>query len=175
MPGGKGEHAIGEGDLAPMLGARLRVLFQAINDRIAADLAAAGFRDLRPAHFVVFQHLGPSARATDLAGRAQMTKQSMGALVDDLERWGYVERVPDPADGRARIIRRTERGWAIDRIARAAVRDLDAEWAQQVGDDRMEVFRGVLTELGASIESGRPETGNAPTAAARPVGATPPR
>ena len=72
-----------------MIGALLRIPFQAINARLEAELAAAGFADLRPAHFSVFQHLpADGARVTDLAERAQITKQSMGYLVDHLEERG---------------------------------------------------------------------------------------
>ena len=119
----------GEVELIPMLGALMRAPLQALSSRVAADLVAAGFDELRPAQLVVFQHLNAGgSRVTDLAARAQMTKQSMGALVDDLERWGYVERVPDPNDRRARIVRRTSRGWAPNarRIAISRVRRLTA-------------------------------------------------
>jgi DNA-binding MarR family transcriptional regulator len=84
----------------------------------------------------------------DLAARAAMTKQSMGALVDDLERGGYVVRIPDPADGRARIVRRTERGWMVEQVARASVRAFEAEWVAHVGEERMRQFRSVLEEFG---------------------------
>src|SRR5581483_9668032 len=79
-------------DLTPMIGALLRRPLHDLSLRVAADLASAGFGNLRPAHLTVFQQLAADgSRLTDLAARAQMTKQSMGALVDDLEQWGYVE------------------------------------------------------------------------------------
>lgn len=141
--------------LEPMLGALLRLPLRALTARVAADLAAAGFTDLRPAHFAVFQQLDAAgSRLTDLAIRAHMTKQSMGALVDDLERWDYVERVPDPTDKRARIVRRTERGWAVERAARASVGAFEAEWTQRIGADRMRQFRSVLEEFAATMGVG---------------------
>ncbi len=138
----------GETSLDPMLGALLRRPLQALTIHVTADLAGAGFTDLRPAHLVVFQQLDAGgSRLTDLAARAHMTKQSMWALVDDLEKMGYVERVPDPADGRARIVRRTARGWAVEGAARASVREFEAEWTQRVGVERMRQFRRVLEEF----------------------------
>ena len=137
-----------------MLGALLRIPFQAVTARVAADLAASGFADLRPAHLSVFQHLDPTgSRLTDLAARAQVTKQSMGALVDDLERWGYVERVADATDGRVRLIRRTERGWAVERAARASIRAFEEEWGRRIGPERMRQFRGVLEEFAAALDA----------------------
>jgi DNA-binding MarR family transcriptional regulator len=100
---------------------------------------------LRPAQLVVFQYLDAAgSRVTDLASRAQMTKQSMGALVDDLERWGYAERVPDPNDRRARIVKRTPRGWLVEQVARGSVAAFESEWTARVGAERMAVFRAVL-------------------------------
>jgi DNA-binding MarR family transcriptional regulator len=143
----------GEVPLERMLGALLRIPFQAITARIAADLAAAGFTDLRPAYLAVFQHLdAEGSRLTDLAHRAQVTKQSMGALVDRLERWGYVERIPDPRDRRARIVRRTARGWTVERTARASIRALEDEWTQRVGAERMRQCRAVLEEIVAVLD-----------------------
>src|SRR5690348_3263383 len=86
----------------PNLGILLRVPYQQVVDRVIAGLAEAGFDDLTPAHTAVFQHIETDgSRLTDLARRAQMTKQSMGYLVDNLERLGYLERRPDPTDRRA--------------------------------------------------------------------------
>ena len=135
----------GELSLTPMLGALMRRPLRALALRVAADLAAAGFADLRPAHLVVFQELDASgSRLTDLAARAHMTKQSMGALVDDLERMGYVERLADAVDGRVKRVQRTERGWAVERVARACVGSFEDEWTAKVGAERMRQFRAVL-------------------------------
>jgi DNA-binding MarR family transcriptional regulator len=144
--------------LEPMLGALLRRPLQALTTRVANNLAGAGFADLRPAHLVVFQQLEiGGSRLTDLAARAHMTKQSMWALVDDLEQLGYVERIPDPADKRARIVRRTERGWAVERAARSSVRAFEEEWAERVGADRMRRFRDVLEGFtGTSVTEAEP-------------------
>ena len=141
--------------LEPMLGALLRRPLRALSARVAADLAAAGFTDLRPAHLVVFQQMdAPGTRLTDLAARAHMTKQSMGALVDDLERLGYVERIPDPTDKRARIVRRTARGWAVERAARESVGAFEAEWAKRIGAARMGEFRRILEEFDSDWAAG---------------------
>ena len=152
-----------EVQLEPMLGALLRLPLRELNVRVTADLAATGFADLRPAHLAVFQHLDAGgSRLTDLAARAQVTKQSMGALVDDLERWGYVERVPDPTDGRVRIVRRTERGWMVERAARTSVRAFEAEWGQRVGAERMQQFRGMLEEFAAALGEPAPTPRRSP-------------
>src|SRR5215467_15194486 len=107
-----------------MIGALLRIPREAAIKQVVAGLVAAGFGDVRPAHFTVFQHLPPEGmRLTALAEAALLTKQSMGYLVDDLETLGYVERVPDPADRRAKLVRLTTRGWQVDDTVRAVIRN----------------------------------------------------
>jgi DNA-binding MarR family transcriptional regulator len=131
----------------------LRIPYQTLTTRVLADLHAAGFDDLRAAHLTVFKYLDPGgARLTDLTARAEMTKQSMGALILDLKRWGYLERTPDPTDGRAWIVRRTDRGWAADQVARTSIQAFEAEWERRIGPERMRAFRAVLEEFAATAE-----------------------
>ena len=102
------------------------ILFQQLardfERRARATLRERGHTGLQPSHQVVFASLGPDgARLTDLASRAGMTKQAMGQLVDDLEALGYVERIPDPCDGRAKIVRLTAKKRAIARAGRSSI------------------------------------------------------
>jgi MarR family len=90
-------------DERPNIGILLREPFHEVVRRVSAGLAAAGFDDVRPAHTAVFPHIEPvGLRLTDLAERAQMTKQSMGYLVDHLEQRGYLERAPTRPTGARR-------------------------------------------------------------------------
>lgn len=86
-------------------------------------------------------------RLTDLAGRAQITKQSAGFLVDHLERLGYVERVPDPTDARARLIRLAPRGREAQREARVVERRVRREWEEHLGPARMASLEDALASL----------------------------
>ena len=107
---------------ALMIGALLAIPTQVIGRRVATTLVAHGFTDYRPTYQPVFQWCRPEgSRLTELAERVGVTKQSMGEIIDVLEQRGYVERVPDPTDGRAILIRRTQRGWEINRVAREVV------------------------------------------------------
>src|SRR5690349_1178610 len=91
------------------LGLLLTMLGERFSERIYEGYAAAGFDDIRPAHQVVFDLLSLEGdRVVDLAKKADTTKQAMGYLVAYLEERGYVERMPDPQDGRAQIVRRTK-------------------------------------------------------------------
>lgn len=136
-----------------LIGALLRIPYQATVAAVEEGLAAAGYAGVRPAHFAVFQHMRPGgSRATELAELAQITKQSMGYLVDYLETREYVERVPDPADGRAQLVRLTPRGQDLARAARAIIERVEADWGRRLGAPRLEQLRGLLRDLVASLE-----------------------
>lgn len=137
-----------------MIGALVTIIAREIRQRIATALAERGSLDYRASYQPVFQWLKPEgSRLTELAERAQVTKQSMGEIVDALERQGYVERVPDPRDRRATLIRRTALGWEVNRIAAEVVREAQREWAAAVGVERyeqaIETLREVVRTLGA--------------------------
>jgi DNA-binding MarR family transcriptional regulator len=140
----------------PNVGILVRDPYQEVVRRVSAGLVDAGFDDLRPAHTAVFQHIeADGSRLTALAERAQITKQSMGYLVDHLEERGYLERRPDPTDRRAALVCLTERGWAQIRAALAIIAGLEQEWTTALGEQRMEQLRELLTELRQIIDKPR--------------------
>ena len=131
-----------------LIGVLLQVPFAVLGQRVREGYAAAGFGDLRPAHEPIFRFLAPEGnRVTDLAVRAGMTKQAIGYLVDYLVEHGYLERVPDPTDGRAQVVRRTERGWEVNRTARRVVQQVQVEWARELGEERMNQLLERLRDL----------------------------
>jgi DNA-binding MarR family transcriptional regulator len=130
------------------LGLLLFIPYRAMESRVFAALAEAGFGDVTPAQARVFQRIAPGgSRLTDLAEQAQITKQSAGFLVDQLERAGYVERVPDPTDARARLVRISERGARTVPLAAEVVAEVEAEWEAHLGKQRMRQLREALTRL----------------------------
>jgi DNA-binding MarR family transcriptional regulator len=123
-----------------------------IDDAVDAGVATAGFGDLRRSHGVVFEMLDPAgSRITDLARRARMTKQGMGQLVADLEALGYVERRPDPADGRAKLVALTARGRAAVAAGVAALTDLETRWAWHLGKGRARELHAALADVCAAF------------------------
>jgi DNA-binding MarR family transcriptional regulator len=84
---------------------------------------------------------------SELARRAQITKQSMAELVEHLERHGYVERVADPADRRAKLVRTTARGQAVYAVARDVIAEIECEWTALLGARKMRQLRELLQEL----------------------------
>jgi DNA-binding MarR family transcriptional regulator len=128
----------------------LDVAFDDFSDEVYRRVEAAGIRDIRPGHGCVFGNIEPEgSRLTDLAERARMTKQSVGEMASDLERRGYVERVPDPSDGRAKIIRLTARGREVQALGRRLIDDVEREWAERYGEERVAALREALEAITA--------------------------
>jgi DNA-binding MarR family transcriptional regulator len=130
------------------LGTLLRDPWLELNARLTASVAQRGFPDLRPALSVVFQHLrDEGSRITEIAERAQLTKQTVVYLVNDLERLGYIERIADPSDGRAKLVRATARGTAAVEEARRIAAEIEHEWTALLGEAPMADLRRKLEQL----------------------------
>ena len=129
----------------PPLVALLAVALHGAEHRHLELMAEAGFDDVRRAHNAVLANLpADGARLTELAEAAGITKQAMAELVDDLVAKGYVAKVADPTDGRAKRIVWAERGEAAHRATLAAFATIDAEVAAVVGADGVARLRRLL-------------------------------
>jgi DNA-binding MarR family transcriptional regulator len=118
--------------------------------RIAEGFAAADLPPLLPAVTQPLWDASDGMRLTELAAMAGMTKQSMGELVDQMVAAGYVERVADPTDGRARRVRLTRKGRRAGELAREIVRQVQAEWAERVGAARIRALEETLRAIVAT-------------------------
>jgi len=119
-------------------------------DALQARLVAAGFDDHRAVHHNVMAHVThEGVRLTDLANRAGITKQAMSELVRDLEGHGYLQRTPDPADGRAKLIGFTAKGRAAVDAAMRAFEEID----EALGDRSVRALRReLLAVVGTSLD-----------------------
>jgi DNA-binding MarR family transcriptional regulator len=128
----------------------LNTAFDQFVDELNARVAETEFSDLRATHGCVFGNIDPAgSRLTELAERARMTKQSVGEVTTDLEQRGYVERVPDPADGRAKIIRLTERGHEAQTLGFELIAEIEREWGERIGEERVAALRDALEAITA--------------------------
>jgi DNA-binding MarR family transcriptional regulator len=129
-------------------GLLLYIPYRWLENRVINALTEAGFTDITTAQMKIVQRIGPNGtRLTELAAQAQVTKQTAGFLVNQLEKAGWVERVADPADKRARLVRLTPRGEKAIPVATAAVAEVEAEWTAYLGEQRMADLRQILTDL----------------------------
>ena len=126
----------------------LRDAYLALNDLVITRLAERGHQVVRAAHGAVFQHLDDTGTTVStLAARAQITKQAMAELVQHLERHGYVVRVPDPDDRRAKLVQPTDRGAAVIAIAQELVPEVERHIDDVLGAARARALRLDLQTL----------------------------
>ncbi len=130
----------------------LREPFRIGSERLHDRIAERGHPEVRAPHGNVLQFLDDGGtRVSVLARRAQITKQSMAELVAHLERHGYVERVPDPADRRAKLVRATARGREVYLIAREWVAEFEQHLTGRLGPEKMRALRALLVELNEAL------------------------
>ena len=148
-----------EPDAPPYVGALLRICSQRARARVDAAIREAGFTDLHETHLGVFSYPPPDGvRPSELARRLGMSRQAPNHLITQLEALGYLER-RDSEDGR-RLVHMTPRSWQVAEAIWAAMREMQAEWAEEVGPARFAEFTAVLRQLArlppASPRSSRP-------------------
>jgi len=123
----------------------LRDAFAAINGVVPRRLAEQGHGAVRTAHGAVFQYLDDDGTTVStLAERADITKQAMAELVQYLEEHGYVRRVPNPQDGRAKLVLPTAKGREVVDIAQSLVPELEKRLIKALGRARWQQRRGDL-------------------------------
>jgi DNA-binding MarR family transcriptional regulator len=131
-----------------MIGALLRMPWEAVQRHMLARLHERGFDDLDAAHLNVFQYPGPQgARPSELATRLRMSKQALNYLLGELERLGYLERRPDPDDLRSKRVALTPRAVSAIGVIRESVEEMEEIWAQQLGDTRFAELKSLLLDL----------------------------
>jgi len=121
---------------------------------LVANMAERGYPEARAGHAAVALSIDRRAgtRLTELAQRARMTKQGMMLLVDDMEGRGYVRRVPDPEDARAKIVRLTARGRTYVAETRRALQAVEGRIRRGLGDRRYRQLRDTLEWLAGEEE-----------------------
>jgi len=136
------------GERSRYVGATMRVCWQWVRDQIYAGAVTAGFDDLNPAHLELIRYptLG-GLRPTKLADQVGITKQSVNDLLGHLECHGYLVRVADPADGRARVIRLTAKGQRLERTINAQAQAAEMRIAEILGTRRFAQLHSSLELL----------------------------
>ncbi len=116
-----------------------------VADRLGVAVERAGVGDMRPAFGFVIRALAEHPRTlTELAELLGVSKQAAIKVIDEMERRGYLERTPDPADRRAKVIRLTDKAKRVRRTALAASRRMEAELRREFGDEHVDAMRDVL-------------------------------
>src|SRR5215204_1544977 len=132
----------------PLIGALLRLPWDAVQQHMLDRLHESGFGDFDAAYLTVFQYPGPQgARPSELAARLRISKQALNYLLGQLERLDYLERRPDPDDQRSKRVALTPRGTSAVHALRDAVAEIESAWAQRLGPQRFAQLQSLLLEL----------------------------
>ena len=132
----------------PLIGALLRLPWEAVQAHMLRRLHENGFADFDASYLIVVQYPGPQGeRPSDLAARLRISKQALNHLLGQLEHRGYIERQPDPDDKRSKRIALTPRGTRAGIVIRQAVSEMEDAWKQQLGPKRFAELRILLQEL----------------------------
>ena len=124
-----------------------------VNERAVRQLQRTGATRLRLAHTALLPHISEAGiRQTALADRLGVTKQAIGPLVDDLAREGLVERIDDPSDRRAKLVRWTHAGRQALRHGLGVLADLERVLAREVGRARLTALADTLEALIAAVD-----------------------
>jgi len=136
------------------LTALLDLAFEAMRAEFRSEIEGSEFDDLRITHGCVFRYVRETGmRLTEIAERANVTKQSAGEIVDDLVELGYVEREPDPADRRAKLVCLTARGEKAQKFGFGTFAAIEGRWAERFGAGRIADLRKTLEEIVATEAS----------------------
>lgn len=139
------------GPTEPMIGALLRRASEATHRELFVRLQAAGFGDLRWAHFSLFGFPGlHGVRPTELADRVGISKQGLNALLNDLDDFGYIVRRPAVGDGRYRVLELTPRGLEFAATMKRVLQQIEADVAERIGQrqlDRLKTAAAKIAQL----------------------------
>jgi DNA-binding MarR family transcriptional regulator len=141
------QSTVGRLPVGQLLGNLMRLFRAELADR---GESSTGVDGIRPAHLQVFAVIkAGGTRLTDLAAWADMSLSAMAELVDSLEQLGYVERRPDPRDGRAKLVCLTDNGWRAMQEGRRLIAQIEGDWGAALGSDR---FESLCREMQALLD-----------------------
>ncbi|MGB7051818.1 MAG: MarR family transcriptional regulator [Acidimicrobiales bacterium] len=126
----------------------MRILLRQTTLQTSQALSEQGYGDLRPMHLLVIERLFISeARATELAEAIGLTKQATGQILDRMDELDYVQRVPDPSDGRAKVLQLTDRGQRAAQTLLSIADENEEKLLAALGQTRHRQLRAALASL----------------------------
>ncbi|TGD83887.1 MarR family transcriptional regulator [Mycolicibacterium sp. CH28] len=135
-------------DDAPSMPTLMFIAHRAAEAQVMSAVTGGGAENITLAQARLLQRMAPNGiRVTDLAERAGVTKQTAGALIDQLETAGYVVRMPDPVDARARLVVLSDKGASLCNTAAAEAARVEHRWRKHLGAKRYQELRAALVTL----------------------------
>jgi len=134
-------------DHRPLIG-----LVDRVNRALQGDMVRAAHRhgrhEIKNAHNAVFATLQEEgSRATDMADRAGITRQSMGEIIREMVALGILEMKADPQDRRAKLVTYTQHGLEHAREGYRHIIDLENAFAEEFGGEAYAQLLGMLERV----------------------------
>jgi DNA-binding MarR family transcriptional regulator len=129
----------------------VQLLFKAgrlLNERAIAEIRNRTNKPVRIAHTSLLPHIDlEGTRLTEISSRLRVTKQAAGQLVDELVELGMLERVPDPSDARAKLVRFSKRGRMAILDGLTVLKEIEHDLVRLVGDANMRTLHDALSVI----------------------------
>lgn len=130
------------------IGRLLLLARQDFLERLQRKMRARGGADYLPGMARLLPYLPvEGARGVELARRLGVTKQAVGRLVGELEAAGLLRREPDPADGRAWLVRFTPAGLRYVVRMHRLIAGIERDYDRVFGEPAMRIVRETLTGI----------------------------
>jgi DNA-binding MarR family transcriptional regulator len=130
---------------------------KALQTDMVEEAQRQGHVEIKQAHNAVFATLHDDGmRAVDMAAQTGMTRQSMGEIIRDMVGLGILEMVPDPTDGRAKLVQFSEHGRDLAAQGFAHIRELEERFVREFGRQDWETTRRVLQRVAEILEADNP-------------------
>lgn len=136
------------------LGRQLLKLERHFTGQALALMQQKGIEDINLGHFSVLPFVDDQGvRATAIAQQSGISKQAVGKTLDDLKAKGYLLAIADPQDKRASLIRLSDQGVAMMKLALQTTKEVEGQWCDLIGDGDFSVFKSVCGDLLGKLES----------------------
>lgn len=144
------------------MGRWLSLAFRYYDETVVRRMNEHGFTDIRFVHTSLIRCMdAEGTRLTEIADRAGMHKQAIGQLVKECEQTGFVERRPDPVDGRAQLICFTKRGLKLLKVLGEIHAASEADFVAIIGAGGFGAFKKAVhrvAEVQRRAEAARHDT-----------------
>jgi DNA-binding MarR family transcriptional regulator len=123
-------------------------MFRLMNDETVARMHARGVIGMQPSYPRLLGNLDTEGtRISGLARRMGVTRQAVAQLAKEIEAAGFVERRPDPDDGRGVIVAFTPKGRETLAMAVEVMGEIERDYAAVIGTGGYEQLKDQLKAI----------------------------
>ena len=122
--------------------------------RAISKLRASGYADLAQFQAELLSEIATHGeRISAIAKKLGMSKQAAGETVGQLEKMGFLTKIPDTTDSRATLVELTPQGQQFIEKVRGIKKELDRDYIAHLGDHDFDTLRKILEKLLSGTDS----------------------